>query len=351
MSVEFDYDYGSFKSDIVDKLLIFADAPEDDVPDPTDPGVLFYGSEAYNLKGQLQLNDSIRQVYLAPGAFVEGGLRTMSLKPIKISGRGILSGANYPHKDPGFLWSIINVDNGMNHTVEGITMVDPPQFFFRGLGDNNVVRNVKTVGPWTHNTDGVGIGSGGLIEDSFFQTNDDTFKVYNDGLVARRCVVWQGQNGAVFQFGWWVDRLLNNVSIDTIDVIHTDWCTFKGEVCHSSGNDAVMDLAGKTTLLNTSNINITNVRLEGDCPRIFNFVMDTKATGIVKDVYLNNWVLDGLTAHTDMDNELGGSRQRGRLSSWLINNMTIAEKCITRPSQANVKIDPKTTNNIKFSCG
>ncbi|KAK6172733.1 hypothetical protein SNE40_016335 [Patella caerulea] len=350
MSVEFDYDYGSVKSDIVDKLLIFADPPEENVPDANDPNVLFYGPGVHYLGRQLHINETIRHVYLAPGAYVEGGFRTMTPQPVKITGRGVLSGAKYPFHDPRFLWGIINVDIGLNQTVEGITMVDSPQFFYRGQSAYNIVRNVKTVAPWTVNSDGAGIGAYGTIEDSFFQTNDDTFKVYNDGLVVRRCVVWQSQNGAVFQFGWWPSRKARNISISEIDVIHTDWCTFHGDRCATSGNDAVFDLAGKTTAFNTTNVTISNVRVEGECPRIFNFVMDPMAKGTMTKVYLNNWTIEGLAQYSAMDNALGGAYLGGRLASWFIKNMTIENRCIADPSQAKIKIDAKTTRNITFSC-
>ncbi|ESO90632.1 hypothetical protein LOTGIDRAFT_163832 [Lottia gigantea] len=350
ISVEFDYDYGSLKSDIVDKLLIFANPPETYVPEPSNPSVLYYGCDVYDLGGQLQLSSNIRHVYLAPGAFVNGGFRTTSRHPVTISGRGILSGAKYRFHDPRFLWGLINVDIGVNQTVEGITMVDSPQFFYRGLSSYNVVRNIKTVAPWTYNSDGIGIGAYGLVEDSFFQTNDDTFKVYNDGLTVRRCVVWQAQNGAVFQFGWWKQRKAKNIFIGEIDVIHTDWCTFKKQPCSLSQNDAVLDLGGRTTAFNTTNVTISDIRVEGQCPRIFYFVMDPMAKGTVTNFYLNNWSIQSQAESTKLYNELRGAYLGGRIKSWFFNRLYISGKCIVDPGSANIRVDLNTTFNINFSC-
>ncbi|KAK6172913.1 hypothetical protein SNE40_016479 [Patella caerulea] len=76
MSVEFDYDYGSRNADIKDKMLIFADPPESDVPNEHDSSVIFYKAGVHNLNGQVHLNNSIKTIYLAPGAWVEGGFLT-----------------------------------------------------------------------------------------------------------------------------------------------------------------------------------------------------------------------------------------------------------------------------------
>lgn len=176
MSVEFDNDQTNSHKDITNKLVVFADPTETNVPSKHDANVLFYDVGLHNLNGQKLLDSHIKEVYLAPGAFVQGGFRT-SGGSVKIRGRGIMSGTIYKFHDNRFLWGLINVDKGSHHVVEGITMVDSPQFFYRGLSDNNVVRNVKTLAPWTFNSDGVGIGHDGLVEDCFFMANDDSIKV------------------------------------------------------------------------------------------------------------------------------------------------------------------------------
>ena len=52
------------------------------------------------------------------------------------------------------------------------------------------------------------------------------FQLYASDLEVKRSVVWQGENGAVFQTGWWDSRVMHNVHVHNIDVIHTDWCAF-----------------------------------------------------------------------------------------------------------------------------
>ena len=119
-------------------------------------------------------------MYLAPGSYVHGGFITTGHQPIKIHGRGILSGEKYKLDDSRFSYAIVPMDKGSYHLEEGLVIVDPPGFFIRVLtGDHNTVRNVKTVGAWTYNTDGVSVGNNGLVEDSFFMVNDDAIKINN----------------------------------------------------------------------------------------------------------------------------------------------------------------------------
>lgn len=177
MSVEFDFDYGSMHKDITDKLLIFADPPETSVPKPNTHGVLFYSAGVTDLRGQKHLNATVREVYLAPGAYVHGGFITTGPQSVKIHGRGVLSGERYKFHDSQFNYALINMDRGAHHTVEGLVLVDPPWYFHRALSVHNTIRSMKTVAAWTYNSDGVSLGNNGLVEDSFIMANDDSIKV------------------------------------------------------------------------------------------------------------------------------------------------------------------------------
>ncbi|XP_050416500.1 dextranase [Patella vulgata] len=349
MSVEFDYDYGSINVDIKDKMLIFADPPESNVPNEHDSSVLFYKAGVHNLNGQMHLNNNIKTIYLAPGAWVEGGFLTTANHRVTLRGRGILSTRSYKWRDEEFLWATLNFDKGDNHVVEGIVMVDPQRFFFRGLSGYNTIRNVKMIAPWAHNSDGVAIGRDGLVEDTFIWANDDSFKVYKDNMVVRRCVVWQAQNGAVFQFGWWKKRYAKKIRISDVDVIHTDWCTFKGRKCHLSTNNAIIDLGGnKTKSFNVSDIVFSNIRIEGSCPRLVYFKMNPSSTGSVTNMHFNNWSVESQTTHDHLHNEIQGAN-KAPISGWTFTNLKIGGHCISSPNQADFRLESHT-NNIKFIC-
>ncbi|KAK7507340.1 hypothetical protein BaRGS_00001275, partial [Batillaria attramentaria] len=241
MSVEFDYDYGtSGHHDITDKLMVFADPPETHKPNKNDNHVLYYDVGVHNLNGQKDIGAKT-EVYLAPGAFVKGGFKTSQ---------------NHA------------MDKGSHHTIEGVTISESMGFFFRALSDSCTVRNIKTVGAWINNNDGIATGDNGVVQDCFIHANDDAIKIYSDGMHVSRCVVWQGLNGAVFQTGWYSGRDMQHVQVTDVDVIHTDWCTFKGNDCSTSQNNAVFDQAGDTSSFHVSDIEFRNIRVEGNCPRV-----------------------------------------------------------------------------------
>lgn len=169
-------------------------------------------------------------------------------------------------------------------------------------------------------------------------------------MVARRVVIWQMQNGAVFQNGWWSGRDMKKVRISDIDVIHTDWCTFKGSNCHISVNNAVFDLAGDTKHFAMSDIVFTNIRVEGSCPRIVYWKMTNGASGTASNVHIINLSVDSQPGHDSLHNEIAGN-SGGRVTNWQFNNFKIGGKCISSAAQADFHIDANTTSNIRFNCG
>ncbi|XP_071107376.1 uncharacterized protein [Haliotis cracherodii] len=98
MSIEFDYDYGLGVRDITDKLFVFADPPEVDVPSPSDPYVLYYGPGIHNFSTSLTVGPEIRQVYIAPGAYIRGGFQ-LPHGEVRMHGRGVISYENFVRRD------------------------------------------------------------------------------------------------------------------------------------------------------------------------------------------------------------------------------------------------------------
>lgn len=351
MSVEFDYDYGNTgRRDITDKLMVFADPPETHTPNKNDPNVLYYDVGVHMLNGQLDIGAKT-EVYLAPGAFVSGGFFASRDHPVKIHGRGIIHIKDFAWKDNRFQMAAITLDKGSGHTVEGVTISDSMWFFIRALSPRVTIRNVKTVGAWLYNTDGIVTGNNGVIEDCFFHANDDAIKLYNSGMNVSRCVIWQAQNGAVFQTGWNARRHMQGVRVTDIDIIHIDWCAFKGDNCDLTPNKAVFDQNGNTNTFDISDIELKDIRVEGRCPRIIYWKMLGRARGTATNIRFINWNLEsqphnGPTFH----NEIAGSRSTGRVTNWQFVNFTIGDRCVTNASQADFRIDARTTQNIGFQC-
>ncbi|CAC5410380.1 unnamed protein product [Mytilus coruscus] len=131
--------------------------------------------------------------------------------------------------------------------------------------------------------------------------------LYNDDAVIRNCVVWQAQNGAVFQTGWWTQRHMQHVRVSDIDIIHTDWCTFKGNNCHLSDNNGVLDQTGNTKDFQISDVEFRNIRIEGIVPRIFNFNVHAGAVGHISDFSFVNWTIESQPMGDAIHNVIKGS--------------------------------------------
>ena len=161
----------------------------------------------HDLKGQqVPLPPNVTRVYIAGGAWVNGGFVTTAPgTAVTISGRGVISGSAQPFlKDPAGLgpchyngswcWSLVNMDRGEGHVLEGLVLHDPPKsaqhpihnlllgsalpgstpmglrYYFRSYAAGISVRGAKMLGAWTYNTDGVVTGAGGRVSDCFIQS-------------------------------------------------------------------------------------------------------------------------------------------------------------------------------------
>ncbi|XP_067671980.1 dextranase-like isoform X2 [Haliotis asinina] len=348
MSVEFDYDYGSNQADIKDKLLVFADPPETSIPSRHDTSVLYYDVGMHNLHGQKVLDGHIKEVYLAPGAYVQGGFRTAGNQGVKVHGRGVLSGAMYKFHDPDFQWALVNMKKGDHHTLEGITVVDPEEYYYVSSGNSNVVRNVKFVAGWTINSDGFDVGEDGLIEDSFVMANDDSIKLFHAGLIIKRIVVWQMQFGAIFQMGWWTARKVHGISVSDVDIIHMDWCAYKGDNCHLQPNAAVFTVSGHTHEFEVDDIILKDIRIEGECPRLVEWKLYKGAVGKVSNLRFENINVESVSR--SMHNDIAGT-VGAHVQTWDFVNLRYGGHCISDADAGHFSVDTHTTNRIRFACG
>jgi hypothetical protein len=207
-----------FDEDPRHPLFLFADPPERNPPSATDPNVIFFASGEHHL-GETFIEPGPGQtVYLAPGAVVHGRIRVSRAPGVTIRGRGILRGGHLPPNPPNTYTvpHAIEADHASpGVTVEGITIVESPHYQILLRGDDCVVRNVKLMG-WWFGTDGVGTGRRGLVEDCFLRCNDDALKLYNSGMLVRRCVIWQMENGAPFQISWNMNSDNSGFRIDEV---------------------------------------------------------------------------------------------------------------------------------------
>ena len=233
-------------------LLLFANPPETDRPDPVagnyyrltnaTPAAVnavpaaysgIYFSRGVHDVGVYRVPARIKNLYFAAGSWVYGALRLDGHPTVKIFGRGVLSGAKLNYRQAH---AVEAIDHSDGVDLEGIVLADTKHFAVRLLGTNNTVKWVKIVGGWTYNTDGIAAFAGSRVAHCFIWANDDSLKPYASQLTISDCVVWQLNNGAVIQLGWGNAKAAD-VTISQVDVLHAEWN-------HDAANRGVLSCVG-----------------------------------------------------------------------------------------------------------
>lgn len=247
LSVEFD--------GIDHALFVFADPPEDPskivrpgtgvYDHPTNsswsiPGgttALRFGPGMHDV-GYRVLPSSINKIYIAGGAVVYGAF-DVSASNVQITGRGTISGIKWPWRAiksdgshaTGEVWveGIKQLDLHCNGgVIEGITFADPSYYSISPNESQNLTfTDIKEVGGWRWNSDGVEPPRGSTAQYVFLHCNDDGLKAYYSDITFRHAVLWKGPNGPAIQTGW--DRRWTwNLLVEDIDVIHFEGPQYQG---------------------------------------------------------------------------------------------------------------------------
>ena len=342
VSVEFD-------GDTTHPMLVFGDALETDVPSADDPDVLFYGPGLHDI-GDTTLTSG-QTVYIEGGAVVYGRFLVGSPAAlaeeadITIRGRGVLSGEGYPQgaTDDDHL---INMWGTRNTLVEGITLVQSPLYNILLYGADNVVRNTKLIS-WWYSTDGIYVGTGGLIEDCFVKVNDDAFKLYESDTTVRDMVIWQLENGAPFQISWNMPTDNHGFVVQNIDIIHME---HRADQINLSAVNALHGGAG-----HMSGYLFEDIRIENADWRLFylslqptEFSPDGGAMGQISDLTFRNITATGAVSQPS---EIFGWSAEHTVSDVTFQNLNINGNLITSAEEGNFLIDPETTNDISFEIG
>jgi hypothetical protein len=282
-------------------LLIFANPPEDDRPDPASGNYflltnaipskvnsvpascsgLYFRSGVHDI-GVYHVPAQIKNIYLEPGAWVYGAFVMDGNSGVKIFGRGVLSGARLNYRQSHMVEAILSdrID------LEGIVIADTKYFAVRFLGTNNTVEWVKIVGGWTYNTDGIAAFAGSRVAHCFIWANDDSLKPYRDDLTISDCVIWQLNNGAVIQLGWGNARA-SNITISNVDVLRAEWN-------NNAANRGILSCIGDKFATggmfgSHRSFLIENVVTETPVPFIFNIRPNPTSPERIHGMILKNW--------------------------------------------------------------
>ncbi len=335
--------------DTTHPMLVFGDALETDVPDPDDPEVLYFGPGRHEI-GDTTLSSG-QTVYIEGGAVVYGRLLVGSPdaladeEGITIRGRGVLSGEGYPQGSTDYD-HLINFWGAKETLVEGITLVQSPLYNMLLYGADNVVRNTKLIS-WWYSTDGIYVGTGGLIEDCFVKVNDDAFKLYESDTTVRDIVIWQLENGAPFQISWNMPTDNHGFVVQDIDIIHME---HTADQINLSAVNALHGGAG-----HMSGYLFEDIRIENADWRLFylslqqtEFSPDGGEMGQLSDVIFRNITATGAVSQPS---EIFGWDAEHTVSEVTFQNLKINGNLITSAEEGNFEVDAATTSDITFEIG
>lgn len=254
----------------VRSLHLFANPFEENIPDPDDPDVIYFGPGIHEVSNLL-IGDN-KTVYVAGGAIVRGiikqeepytisgysGLRlytpTFRLKGknIKFRGRGIIDGSLCTTHSRFMIFV-----EGADMNLEGVILRDASHWTIPVRRSDRVhIDNLKLLG-YRANSDGIDICNSRdvLVENCFIRTLDDLVVVKSDegdgetrNIVTRKCVLWNEVAHAL--------SLGAEISEDIDGVLFTD-C----DVIHDKGREWTLRIFHADAAL-VKNVRFENIRIE-----------------------------------------------------------------------------------------
>ena len=154
-------------------LLLFANRPEHDPPKQGDPSVVYFGPGIH--KPERIVLKAGQTLYLAGGAVVKGAIIARQADHIRICGRGILDGTDWPWlKGPA--GQMVGIQDSSDVTIEDIVIRGSFAWTVVPMRCRNVtIRNIKIVNSRVQNDDGINPCNSQdvLIDDCFVRTDDD----------------------------------------------------------------------------------------------------------------------------------------------------------------------------------
>jgi hypothetical protein len=177
---------------------------------------------------------NIANIFLAPGAWVQGKLRFAwgggTLR--RVCGPGVLDGSRFRYdlrrctNDAGYdalTWENPQATNSVPDTflLDGIVITDHNGATADMLV-NGVVNNVKTLG-WNGENGGFKLGDNTIVSNAFIRSGDDSLMMWGSNIFITNASVWQNYNGAAVNLGWSDNSPGDGCLIDGLYVVKTDW--------------------------------------------------------------------------------------------------------------------------------
>jgi len=192
LTVEFDGPRGA--------LHLFPNPPETGAPRPDTPKVRYFGPGVHR-PGKIALQSG-ETLYVAGGAVVHTAVSARGATGVRILGRGVIDTSEYEREKGG---GCIRLEDCSDVRIEGVILRDPDVWCLSAFGCRNLtIANVKLVGLWRYNADGIDLcnSQDAEVRDCFVRAFDDAIVLkglrweggYHERPVrdirVSRCVIW-----------------------------------------------------------------------------------------------------------------------------------------------------------------
>ena len=307
-----------FNGNVNKALHIFANPLETDVPDPDDPDVFYIGPGEWVIDA-IALQDN-QTLYLSGGAVLHSIISVANANNVKIRGRGIIDGSDYPAWNQAGSYARVPIDlnHSKNVTVEGIIIVNSNCWNLNSYSSKNVaIDNVKIISG-RQNGDGFTFQSctNHLVTNCFARTWDDSLVIKNysgstKGITFKNIQVWTD--------------LAQSMEIG----YETDDAFVHGIVYR--------------------NIVVENAFMQGDNgnnKELIEMTLQNSSWSTVRDEFgsIDNVLIDGLTVINTPEGKVPRSRMSGigednMITNVTLKNVSILGKPITTLKEMKLSID------------
>lgn len=331
-----------FNGSVNKALHIFANPLETDVPDEDDANVIYIGPGEWVLDALVL--ESGQTLYISGGAVLHTVVIADTAENVRICGRGIIDGSDYPaHNQPGSYARVpVDIRHCKNVSAEGFIIANANCWNFNSLSSENVtVSNVKIISG-RQNGDGFTFQSckKHTVTDCFARTWDDSLVLKNYSgstrdITFERIQLWTDlaqsmEIGYETNKGLTIDPEICNVLFKDITVLYN----FHKPVIsiHNSDDAYVHDVT-------YSGIVVENAFMQGDNGKnneLIEFTLQNSGWSTVKDEFgrISDILIDGLTVINTVDGRVPASRFSGQsdenaISGVKLKNITILGEKIT----------------------
>jgi hypothetical protein len=337
----------------IEPLIIFANPPEVNPPEKGDPDVVYFGPGIH--KPEKIIISSGQTLYIAGGAIVKGGV-AVSGKDIKIKGRGILCGNDWPWRNgPG---SMIRMREATNVLVEDIILRGSWGWTIPIYNSDSVaITNVKLVCSKNPNDDGINPCNSQriYIRDCFIRTDDDCIAMkgirrgsVNDNveyITVENCLLWCDR-ARIFLLGHESRaEYMRHIVLRNLDILHFNMVPFLFEPGEEMSIEDVL---------------VENVTAYADYPehisgRAADFIrlrptvnqyMRTKVPGKISNIQFKNVALTGEEKEGWYPISIKGADPEHMVKDITFENITWFNQLLNKNS-SQVSIQ-NNTRNIRF---